>query len=172
MAGRKPLPDAVKQLRGTDQPVRMSKSVTKLTVQIPEPPEYLSERAKEAYWQLASVLHTMRIITIADKTALELLCESYATYRECYEFVQKNSRTYETYSTYPVRNAEGMVTGHEQVEGSVMYRPRPEVAMMNEAWKQVRSMLAEFGLTPSSRSKVSAMGENEEDPFDKFMSGN
>jgi phage terminase small subunit len=35
-----------------------------------------------------------------------------------------------------------------------MWRPRPEVALMNQSWSKVKKMMIEFGLTASSRAKI------------------
>jgi P27 family predicted phage terminase small subunit len=51
-------------------------------------------------------------------------------------------------------------------DGAVkMIRARPEVAMRNEAMRHAQSLLSEFGLSPSARSKVSAGKPAEENPF-------
>lgn len=41
--------------------------------------------------------------------------------------------------------------------------------MAAEAWKQVKTMLGEFGATPGSRNGVSVLLNQEEDEFDEFM---
>lgn len=169
MSGRKPKPDEIKVLTGTFRADRTNPDKPKLALEIPMPPDWLSERAKEAYSELAGVLHNMKVITSSDRTALSLLCESYATYRECYEFIKVHGRTYRTGTPVAKKDIEGDIIGYDLAEGTIMYRAYPEVAIMNEAWKQCRSLLAEFGLTPSSRNKVSAIGEKEEDPFTAFL---
>jgi hypothetical protein len=35
-----------------------------------------------------------------------------------------------------------------------MWRPRPEVLMMNQSWAKVEKMMTQFGLTASSRAKI------------------
>jgi phage terminase small subunit len=50
-------------------------------------------------------------------------------------------------------------------QGDTMYRPRPEVAMRDGAWKRVMDGLRDFGCTPSSRAKVTtaeAMADDAE----------
>jgi P27 family predicted phage terminase small subunit len=48
---------------------------------------------------------------------------------------------------------------------------RPEVAMRSDAWNRMKSMLAEFGLTPSSRSRVSATGKPSQGKLARFLEG-
>jgi hypothetical protein len=54
--------------------------------------------------------------------------------------------------------------------GDTMFRPRPEVAMLNDARRHAQSLAAEFGLTPATISKVNAGGKSEKNnnPFAKF----
>lgn len=47
-------------------------------------------------------------------------------------------------------------------------KPRPEVAIANNALNFVRSFSAEFGLTPSSRGRIYLPGFNIEDEIDSF----
>lgn len=149
MRGRKKLPDEIKVIRGTDQPVRMSPNAPKLRVEMPMPPDWLTETAKEAYLEIAGILLDMRVVTRAHRMPLILLCEAYADYRKYRDILQEVGETYTTTS-----------------ESGTIYRVRPEVGMRNEAWKQFRSMCSEFGLTPSSATKVQAIGDNEEDPLE------
>ena len=51
-----------------------------------------------------------------------------------------------------------------------MHRPYPQVAIASDAWRRSMTMLTQFGLTPASRSKVSALGgDGEKDPFEEMM---
>lgn len=98
------------------------------------------------------MLDRMGVLTLADGTALELLCSAYADYLEASEVVRVAGTTYTSTTA----------------QGDTMYRPRPEVAMRNDAWNRVAKMLAEFGLTPSSRSKVTVdpvTGKDDEERF-------
>ena len=45
----------------------------------------------------------------------------------------------------------------------------PYLSIANKAMLQIRAFLTEFGMTPSSRSRISAQPPNEEDEFEKFM---
>jgi len=60
-----------------------------------------------------------------------------------------------------------LVTG----SGDEMHRPYPQVAMVQNAWKRVLDGLREFGLSPSSRSKVSELPGGAVDPLEEFMRG-
>ena len=54
--------------------------------------------------------------------------------------------------------------------GDLMCRPNPEVTIASDAMRRSLRMLAEFGLTPASRGKVSALGDNGSlDPFAQML---
>lgn len=45
----------------------------------------------------------------------------------------------------------------------------PFLAIANKAFEQMRAMLVEFGMTPSSRSRVHARPLEGADPMEEFM---
>jgi P27 family predicted phage terminase small subunit len=94
-------------------------------------------------------------MTEADATALSLLADVYDEYLTLRSFINKHGRTLETVSTM----------------GNPIIKNRPEAALMNDAWKRAKSMLTEFGLTPSSRTGVSVVQKTEADPLDKLLKG-
>lgn len=102
------------------------------------------------------MLSRLKLLTEADEDALAFLADAYAEYIECRGVIRKKGRTYSTVT----------LTGGEMV------RPRPEVMMAADAWRRVHRMLVEFGLTPSSRARVSVSGGEEKDPFEEFLRRN
>jgi P27 family predicted phage terminase small subunit len=153
--GPKSEPTAMKVLKGTARPDRVNKKEPKLSVERPLVPKWLSEQAKDSYRELSEILVGMAVLTKADRTALEMLCDAYGEYRQARAYIQEHGLTYET-------------TGKD---GTTMYRAYPQVAIASDAYKRIRSMMTEFGLTPASRSKVAAQGEEQEDPLAKYMNG-
>jgi P27 family predicted phage terminase small subunit len=120
----------------------------------PKPPDWLSRKAKIAWAELADVLEEMHVLTVADRRALELLCDAYSEWREARAIVDLEGETYET------------TTAH----GSTVRKAEPAVAIAADAWRRVRAMLAEFGLTPAARSKVSTVETPKKDPFEDWRS--
>ena len=153
MPGRKKTPSAMKILKGTNQPCRMNPREPKPLVVELKCPSYLTAQGKRTFKNLAKLLKDMKVAAASDQQALAMLSDMYSIYRQMRDTLKKNGFTYEI----------------ETQNGGTMHRARPEVAILNEAWKNTRSMMSEFGLTPSSRTKVSASGPNEENPLDKFI---
>jgi len=148
---RKSAPKEIKILRG-DRASRINSSQPVVKSLYLKSPDWLDKQAKETFEVLAPLLHKMNVVSESDKLALEMLCDAYSEYRIARKFIQENG------STYKCVTANG-----------IMNRTRPEVAIVNDSWKRVRSMMSEFGLTPSSRNKVSAIGKNEENPLENFL---
>lgn len=147
MAGRKPTPTRLKLLAGTARRDRTNEREPEPDRGIPKCPAHFKDRPRDAWKHLAPLLDRMGVLTTADGTALELLCDAYADYRDAREVIRVAGATYTTTTQ----------------QGDTMYRPRPEVAMRDTAWAKAAKMLVEFGLTPSARSRVSTVEEREDD---------
>lgn len=162
MSGRKPLPSAVKEARGNPGKRGKNDREPQAPAGIPPCPPWLSARARELWSSLGPMLLEMRVLTLADAPALELLCDTYAEWREAREVVEREGMTYECEQWAPAEPVEGEPT-------KVMIRQRPEVAIAADAAKRLRAMLTEFGLTPSARTRVKTSDAPSADPVRDLM---
>lgn len=155
-AGRPAKPTALKVLQGN--PGRRPKNAREPKAQRGRPkcPAWLSAKARAAWGELCDLLDSMRVLTISDRKALELLCDAYAEWRDARETIRK----------------EGGPTYRAETESGFIIRARPEVAIAADAWRRVKALLSEFGLTPSARTKVQALDDGNQDPFDAFLDSN
>lgn len=149
MAGRKRLPDHLKVLRGTDQPCRMNPDQPKAAPGVARAPEALSARAAEHFDRLSAILDGMGIASPDDADMLALLASRLEEVEILTAVIEDAGRTYVTTAT----------------SGDKLWKARPEVAMRNEAMRHAQSLLSEFGLSPSARSKVTAGKSAEQNPF-------
>jgi len=147
MAKRKP--DALKVIAGTARPDRMNPDAPAVNLGAATPPAWLSERATEIFARLSATLVGMGISSPDDGDALAMLASRLEEIEICTAAIEDGGRVYTTTAT----------------SGDKLVRARPEVAMRNEAMRHAQSLLAEFGLTPAARSKVSAGKQAEENPF-------
>lgn len=151
MKGRPPKPTRLKLLQGAR--VRGRKAEPKPVIGVPVMPDHLTDYAAAEWHRQIPLLTQMRVLTLADIGALEILCMAYAEYREANDEL-KHGTTYETTTQ----------------AGDVMIRPRPEVMMRSDAFRRYRALLVEFGLTPSARAKVSTADDGEkESAFASYM---
>lgn len=124
----------------------------------PPCPHWLDGIAKYAYKELGELLKDIKVMTVADKKALELLCDAYSEYRRARDVLLKDGFTFESHCVDK--------DGNEYVS---MVRPRPENQIAQSAWRRCSDMLKQFGLTPSSRTGVEQLGEEKGDPLDQWM---
>lgn len=146
--GRKRKPDHLKIVSGTAQPCRINADAPIAPTSLPVPPGWLTVRGAEIFHSLVAILDEMGIASSADTQVITLCASRIEEVEITTALVEDNGRTYETVS-----------------ETGSMFRSRPEVAQRNEAMRHAQSLLSELGLTPSARSKVSAMTKPEGNPF-------
>lgn len=102
---------------------------------------------------MADELDAIGVMSQLDARALELLVEAYTEYRHHCDTLEVEGYTYRT----------------KTQSGDVLIKAHPAAIMKADAWKRLRAMLGEFGMTPASRSKVNAKGPDVVDPLTEFM---
>jgi P27 family predicted phage terminase small subunit len=145
MAGRKRKPEALKLVQGTQRKDRTNPDAPKATESIPRPPAYLSARAKQIFNKMVRRLKEIGVASATDTEAIAILAQRLEEVELLSKEVETVGHTYKTTSRV----------------GEEVIKSNPAVAMLNEAKRHAQSMLAEFGLTPASRSKVSAKGSGK-----------
>lgn len=152
MRGRKPKPRALKIVQGNPGKRALNKDEPRPDRAVPPPPKHLPTRTKRVWRAVAAELDAMGVLTAADAMGLELLVYAYEEYRRARDVADVEGSTYRT---------EG--------PAGTMFRARPEVAIGADAWRRCRAMLAEFGLTPSSRTRIKVGATEEVDPFEELL---
>lgn len=87
----------------------------------------------------------MGVLTKADLQAVEIYAETYGIWLEATQEVHKSGLVVEAGNGYPGQN--------------------PYLRIANDAAKRLQSMLTEFGMTPSSRSRIT-VSKKESNEFD------
>lgn len=151
--GRPAKPTALKLVQGNPGKRPINKREPKPAAERPRCPAHLSPKAKTAFKNVCDLLEEMGVLTVADGMALEMLCDAYAEWRDLRKVVEQKGATYETVAT----------------SGDVMVKARPEVAMAADAWKRVKAMASEFGLTAASRTKLQTSEPESVDPLEEFL---
>lgn len=155
--GRPRLPSNVHRLHGTDRADRMNPNEPVLPIGTPDMPAGLSTAAKKQWKAIVPLLEEMQVLTAVDGTALLLLCEALA------EFAQADTA---------LRKAKSLTYESEGRNG-VRISARPEVGIRADAWRRAHRMLADFGMTPSARTRVSALATGQDmDPMEALVRGN
>lgn len=151
MKGRKPTPTRLHELRNTKPHTDRDREPRPDALEkILAPQEHLNRRAKGVWRRIFRELVRMRLIARIDLSSLAAYCSAVATYQEADERLKTEKWTTST--------ARG---------GS---RPNPIFKIRDDALKLVNKFAAEFGMTPSTRSRVSAAGTSpKQSAFDSFL---
>lgn len=135
MAGRPSKPSALKAIEGNRGKRAGNDAEPEFgLVGDLEPPWHLDDGAQQVWRELAFMLRKAQVLTVADKVALELLCNTIADIRLVRarrgdEFVIKSPKT-----------GSEMLSQHLVAEQMLV--------------KRAEALLAKFGMDPASRSKV------------------
>jgi P27 family predicted phage terminase small subunit len=109
----------------------------------------------EKWQELAPLLVQQGILADLDRTTLEALCSCWGLYREAAAVIYRprgRRRTLESYLAG--RNSQ----------------TAPELALARAMLQLYKSFLAEFGLSPASRGKITtAPKEQEKDPMEDLL---
>lgn len=97
-------------------------------------------------------LARLGLLTKVDRTALAAYCQAYARWREAEEILQEKGLTMEI----------------ETKSGGIYEQQRPEVAIAHKCMKEIKDFCAEFGLSPSARSRMS-LPANDDQPADPML---
>jgi len=122
-------------------------------------PAGLSEEAKAEWHSIVPELRTLGVLTTIDGKALAAYCHAFARWMEA-EF---EIRRVGIIVQEPIWGVNNVLLG-------VKYKKNPAVTISESAMKLMKSFLVEFGMTPSSRSRVRIEKPGAEaDPLDAFL---
>lgn len=148
MAGRKPKPTALKALQGNPGKRPLNEREPKPKVKRPSAPRFLEGEAKKEWNRMVKLLLPLKLISEVDRAALAAYCQAWARWIDAEQHIQR----------------DGMVVSTDK--GNLIQSPY--VGIANSAMKQMRAFLVEFGMTPSSRSRVSVPTDDDADPYENF----
>lgn len=151
MAGRKKKPTNLKILQGTFRADRANKNEPMPDPCIPEAPDHLSKDALIEWGRITNELKKLGLITNVDMVALSIYCQTWGRVIKYEKIVNEKGELYKTSN------------GNIQLS--------PAMWVLNKAIEQSHKFLSEFGLSPASRAKVTAIkGKEKEDPWEEFGS--
>lgn len=151
MRGRKPLPTEMKKLEGNPGKRALNNKEPKPKSVIPECPPHLKGVARTEWKRITLELHALKIISNIDRAALAVCCTAWADYVKACNKLEK----------------EGEVIMSDK---GGMYQ-NPWVAIKKRSMDQVQKFYAEFGMTPSSRSRIKLETPSDEEELEKMLFG-
>lgn len=156
MKGRRKIPDALKTLRGTDQPCRMTDGVEPpATNVVTVPRSGLKGTARKVFGIVAVELIHKRLLEVVgvDLDLVVAYAREMGLYHDMMRAVEREGATVEVMT----RNGPATVVN-------------PKRRIAEGALANARSLAAEFGLTPASRHRVAALLADDapKDDFAEF----
>lgn len=113
----------------------------------PRMPAWLSSRAKAEWKRIVPELDRLGLLTVVDMAALAAYCQAVAELEQATRTLDKEGRV----CTWPIVDKEGKKVGDR-------LKAHPAVAMQRDASQRIKQYLGEFGMSPSSRTRVSDFG--------------
>lgn len=152
--GPAPKPTHLKLMEGTYRPDRAAKNEPKPEAARPSCPSWLGTEAKREWKRVVDELAVLGLLTSIDRAALAAYCESYQIWHDAR------------------KSLDGAGTLTQQTESGYL-APRPEVGIINTALKNMHKFMAEFGMTPAARTRVSAETPEtpKNDPWAEYQTG-
>lgn len=156
--GPKPMPNNVHRLLGnpSKKPLNQLLDSVSPDVEIPGCPKHLLPEARKEWKRITPELEKLRLIAKIDRAALSLYCQSWA------RWVWAEQMLARAQASAAAKMAEAESRGEQYCggDGYVVATPNghlgysPHWVIANRAMDQVDKFLASFGLSPSSRSRV------------------
>lgn len=147
--GRKPKPTAIKALEGNPGKRQLNVNEPKPEKKAPRCPTWLEPEAKKEWRRMVKQLEQLGILTEVDMAAFAGYCQAYARWKEAEEFISKHGTIVKTPSGY--------------------WQQVPQVSIAQSYLKIMNRFCEQFGLTPSSRSRIVADKPSDANDPMEFM---
>src|SRR4030095_1441274 len=148
--GRKPKPSLIKLLDGNPGKRPVNEREPPNLEGMPEPPEGLDGEAQAEWARVVMDLQDMGLLSRADRPALAAYCTAWSRWVEAEGMVKKYGAIVTTREKkFPMKS--------------------PYLSIADQAMETMRKLLVEFGLTPSSRSRIKVPDSEAGDGVEQFM---
>ncbi len=146
MRGRKPKPTRLKLLAGNPgrRPLNEREPQPSLPPSLPDPPKHLSRDARKEWNLVGGILLRMRSLTELDLSALAAYATVYGRWVQAERDIAR----------------KGILVPPTPRSKSKVHNPM--LAVANKCLQQIVQFLGEFGLTPSSRTRIIAAEASDE----------
>lgn len=160
-AGRKPLPKHLRLVTGNAGHRSIDDSTPEPAAARPECPDFLDALAHAEWDRIVPELEVCGLLTKLDMAALAAYCSTFSMWQIAELRIRERALD-------DPNGAGLMATGPN---GFKMFSHWLNVR--NKALEQLRAFMAEFGMSPSSRARVKALGAQMplfgDDPMDAFL---
>lgn len=166
--GRKPKPTHLKLVTGNPGRRPLNEREPNVPRAIPTPPEHLSELALAEWERITPDLYNAGCLARIDRAAIAAYCQAYARWVHAEQQLAKYGMMVKSPQKVITKRAKNGSVVEEKSGGFPMQSPF--LAIANRAIDQMVKIAAEFGMTPSSRSRIEVGGqEDAADPAREFL---
>jgi P27 family predicted phage terminase small subunit len=151
MQGRKPTPTALKKLAGNPGHRAFNHSEPTPKKVMPRPAAHLSEVERKKWRTLVKELYPLGLLTSIDIDSLAFYCVLFARWEKAERIVREKGEVIKT------------------VNGNIIQNPYLSIA--NRSLEQMNKIAAEFGMTPSSRSRVKTESLDVDSELEQMLFG-
>ena len=152
-AGRKPKPTHLKLVTGNPGKRALPKAEAKVPPALPSPPPHLSDEAKAEWGRVAAELFQIGLLSGVDRAALAAYCQAYARWVQAERAIAEMAKRDQLTGGLMIKTTNGNAIQN------------PLVGTANKAAADMVRYAAEFGMTPSARSRINAEPPaGEQDP--------
>jgi P27 family predicted phage terminase small subunit len=148
MAGRRPKPTALKKLRNNPGKRALNRNEPKPEAAIPSCPKHLDKEARAEWLRATTALLKLNLLADVYRPALAAYCTAWSRWLKAERGLRKRGLVIGTRTGYPVQN--------------------PYLGIANTAMEAMRRFLIEFGMTPSSITRVHGAGTSDDDSPDPW----
>ena len=157
MRGPKPTPTHLKLIAGNPGKRRLNDAEPKPEPLIPDPPPELSADALDEWGRISKRLLAAGMVTAIDRAALAAYCQAYGPWVQAERALAEMAKRDLITSGLLIKTTNGNAIQN------------PLVGTANKAMSDMVRYAAEFGMTPSARSRVRANFDEKKDPADDFF---
>lgn len=144
MKGRKPKPTHLKLVTGNPGKRALPKREAKILRALPSPPPHLSDEAKVEWGRVSEELYKIGLLSGVDRAALAAYCQAYARWAQAERAITEMGKADHLTGGLMIKTSNGNAIQN------------PLVGTANKAAADMVRYAAEFGMTPSARSRITA----------------
>ena len=145
--GRKPTPTHLKLVKGNPGKRPVKRDDVQPDLALPMVPPHLSDEAKVEWGRMSEKLYRLGLLTELDVAMLAGYCQAYGRWVQAERALAKLAEQDEQTSALMVKTTNGNAVQN------------PLVGTANKALELMNKFAIEFGMSPSSRVRLSANGE-------------
>ncbi|HEY9092845.1 phage terminase small subunit P27 family [Parasphingorhabdus sp.] len=156
--GTKPKPTSLKLIEGNRGKRPLNAKEARPVPALPDPPPHLSADALEEWGRVAQQLHRIGLLCEVDRAALAAYAQAYGRWVQAERAIAKMAEKDQLTGGLMIKTSNGNAIQN------------PLVGTANKAAADMMRYAAEFGMTPSARTRITAETPAEsEDPAERFF---